>query len=193
MGLQLSPQAALLMVLAQGTSLPACSHPQEEEPRLPCSTSAGHAAPHSSREAATTSYTELIQHLLHHSTSRCQASAVWHQEHTLWQAPAHANHAELVPVLNTTAQEQGPHISGTILSIFQVIGPNQTLAVCPGSNSSRAKSCEFSNIQQCLVFAGPLKRQHKPRLTVTALCNVQSALCRSQQGRVVLEQHLPLN
>lgn len=140
--------------------------------RLPCSRS----PPHSSQRAATASHMEHVQqtflHTLCHGTSWSQASLVQHQQHILQQTSAHANHAEFVPVLSTSAQEGGPHISETILSIFQAIAPDQTPAVCPGSNSSRVKSCKFSNVRGALIFLLPLMRQHEPRLTVTALCHV---------------------
>lgn len=151
--------------------------------RLPCSWSAHH----SSWKVATA----LQQSFLRTLCTSSQASLVQHQQHILQPISVHANHAEFVPVLSTSAQEGGLHISEAILSVFQAIAPNQTLAVCSDCNSSRVKTCKFSNVQGSLVFILPLMRQHELRLTVTAtMCDQHCG--RLQQGkRVVLEQHLP--
>jgi len=83
---------------------------------------------------------------------------------------------QFVPVLSISAQEAGPHVSETTLSVFQAIAPNQTLVIYPGSNSSRVKSCKLSNVWRSLVFILRLMRQQEPRLTVTALSCAISAV-----------------
>lgn len=98
------------------------------------------SVPHSRWRAATTSHMEYMQqtflHTLCHSTSRSQASLVQHQQHDLQQTSLHANPAEFVQGRSHSALDGSPHISETILRVFQAIPPNQTLAEGPGNNLS---------------------------------------------------------
>lgn len=181
------------MVLAHGTSLPAHSGPQQEELRLSLLShchAAGQLPTAAGGEGSHHFTQEHIQqtflHTLCHSTSWGQASQVQHQQHIHQQTSAHAN-SQFVPLLSTSAQGEHSHISETILGVFQGIAPNQTLAACPGSNSSRVKSCKFSHVRGSLVFVLPLMRTQAD-CDSSLSCAISTVVDYSKE--VVLEQHL---
>lgn len=138
------------MVLSRKSSGCPCSHTAMQQDSSPQQPEGSHHFTHEHIQ-------QTFLHTLCYSTSWSQASQVQHQQHIRQQTSAHAN-SQFVPLLSTSAQGGRPHISETILSVFQGIVPNKTLAACPGSNSSRVKSCKFSHVWGSLVFALPLMR-----------------------------------